>query len=81
MMGVNNEPGNQKRERMNNVEVTANDELLNVYLYDAFSTREMIAEKINDVFGFNTTVEIIDTVRISKEPNYDGGSDDEIKEF
>ena len=68
IMGVNNEPGNQKRERMNNVEVTANDELLNVYLYDAFSTREMIAEKISDVFGYDTTVEIIDTVRISEEP-------------
>ena len=70
IMGVNNEPGNQKRERMNNVEVTANDELLNVYLYDAFSTREMIAEKISDVFGFDTTVEIIDTVRISEDPEY-----------
>ena len=82
IMGVNNEPGNQKRERMNNVEVTANDELLNVYLYDAYSTREMIAEKISAVFGFNTTVEIIDTVRISEKPDYDdGGSDDEIKEF
>ncbi len=82
IMGVNNEPGNQKRERMNNIEVTANDELLNVYLYDAFSTREMIAEKINDVFGFDTTVELIDTVRISEEPGYDkGGNDDEIKEF
>ena len=82
IMGVNNEPGMQKRERMNNVEVTANDELLNVYLYDAYSTREMIAEKINDVFGFDTTVELIDTVRISEEPGYDkGGNDDEIKEF
>ena len=80
IMGVNNEPGNQKRERMNNVEVTANDELLNVYLYDAFSTREMIAEKISDVFGFDTTVEIIDTVRISEEPDYDDGGN-EHEEF
>ena len=79
IMGVNNEPGNQKRERMNNVEVTANDELLNVYLYDAFSTREMIAEKISDVFGYDTTVEIIDTVRISEEPEYDdGGNEHEV---
>ena len=67
LMGVNNEPGNQKRERMNNVEVTANDELLNVYLYDALSTREMIAEKISAVFGTDTTVEIIETVRISEQ--------------
>ena len=67
LMGVNNEPGNQKRERMNNVEVTANDELLNVYLYDALSTREMIAEKISAVFGTGTTVELIETVRISEQ--------------
>ena len=78
IMGVNNEPGNQKRERMNNIEVTANDELLNVYLYDAFSTREMIAEKINDVFGFDTTVEIIDTVRISEANEYEEGDDDDF---
>ena len=78
MMGVNNEPGNQKRERMNNIEVTANDELLNVYLYDAFSTREMIAEKINNVFGYDTTVEIIDTVRISEVEEYEGGDDDDF---
>lgn len=71
LMGVNNEPGMQKRERMNNIEVTANDELLNVYLYDAYSTREMIADKINDVFGSDTTVEIIDTVRISEQVEYD----------
>jgi hypothetical protein len=81
LMGVNNEPGMQKRERMNNIEVTANDELLNVYLYDAFSTREMIAEKINAVFGSDTTVEIIDTVRISEEPEYndDEGDGDEYE--
>lgn len=81
LMGVNNEPGMQKRERMNNIEVTANDELLNVYLYDAFSTREMIADKINDVFGSDTTVEIIDTVRISEEPEYndDEGDGDEYE--
>lgn len=78
IMGVNNEPGNQKRERMNNIEVTANDELLNVYLYDAYSTREMIAEKINDVFGFDTMVKIIDTVRISEDNGYEGGDDDEF---
>lgn len=76
LMGVNNEPGNQKRERMNNIEVTANDELLNVYLYDAFSTREMIADKINDVFGTDTTVEIIDTVRISEQVEYDEDGDE-----
>lgn len=76
MMGVNNEPGNQKRERMNNIEVTANDELLNVYLYDAFSTREMIADKINDVFGTNTSVEIIDTVRISEVAEFDEDGDE-----
>ena len=81
MMGVNNEPGNQKRERMNNIEVTANDELLNVYLYDAFSTREMIAEKISEVFGSDTTVEIIDTVRISEVETYEGGDDDENSGF
>lgn len=79
LMGVNNEPGMQKRERMNNIEVTANDELLNVYLYDAFSTREMIAEKINDVFGTNTSVEIIDTVRIS-DPEDNNEDDDEYNE-
>ena len=78
IMGVNNEPGNQKRERMNNIEVTANDELLNVYLYDAFSTREMIAEKISDVFGYDTTVEIIDTVRISEDKEYEEGDDDDF---
>jgi hypothetical protein len=79
LMGVNNEPGMQKRERMNNIEVTANDELLNVYLYDAYSTREMIAEKINDVFGTDTRVEIIDTVRISDpgDDNEDGDDYDE----
>ena len=76
MMGVNNEPGNQKRERMNNIEVTANDELLNVYLYDAFSTREMLAEKINDVFGSDATVEIIDTVRISEQVDFDEDGDE-----
>lgn len=81
LMGVNNEPGMQKRERMNNIEVTANDELLNVYLYDAYSTRGMIAEKINAVFGSDTTVEIIDTVRISEEPEYndDEGDGDEYE--
>ena len=78
IIGVNNEPGNQKRERMNNIEVTANDELLNVYLYDAFSTREMIAEKISDVFGYDTTVEIIDTVRISEDKEYEEGDDDDF---
>ena len=78
IMGVNNEPGNQKRERMNNIEVTANDELLNVYLYDAFSTREMMAEKISDVFGCDATVEIIETVRISEDEEYEGGDDDEF---
>ena len=52
---------------MNNIEVTANDELLNVYLYDALSTREMIAEKISAVFGTDTSVEIIETVRISEQ--------------
>lgn len=76
MMGVNNEPGNQKRERMNNIEVTANDELLNVYLYDAFSTREMIADKINDVFGTNTSVQIIDTIRISEVMEFDEDGDE-----
>ena len=79
LMGVNNEPGNQKRERMNNVEVTANDELLNVYLYDALSTREMIAEKISVVFGTDTTVDIIETVRISEQADtMEGDVDEEI---
>jgi hypothetical protein len=79
LMGVNNEPGNQKRERMNNIEVTANDELLNVYLYDALSTREMIAEKISAVFGTDTSVEIIETVRISEQAEpMDGDIDEEI---
>lgn len=79
LMGVNNEPGNQKRERMNNIEVTANDELLNVYLYDALSTREMIAEKISAVFGTDTTVDIIETVRISEQADtMEGDVDEEI---
>jgi len=64
---------------MNNVEVTANDELLNVYLYDALSTREMIADKISAVFGTGTTVELIDTVRISEQADtMDGDTNDEI---
>ena len=72
LMGVNNEPGMQKRERMNNVEVTANDELLNVYLYDALATREMICDKIKDVFGTDTSVTLIDSVRISEQDEYIG---------
>lgn len=79
LMGVNNEPGMQKRERMNNIEVTANDELLNVYLYDALATREMIAEKISEVFGTDTTVTLIDTVRISEQDEYIGADDMEEK--
>ena len=75
LMGVNNEPGMQKRERMNNVEVTANDELLNVYLYDALATREMICDKIKDVFGTDTSVTLIDSVRISEQAEYIGPDD------
>ena len=74
-MGVNNEPGMQKRERMNNVEVTANDELLNVYLYDALATREMVCDKIKDVFGTDTSVTLIDSVRISEQDEYIGPDD------
>ena len=80
IMGVNNEPGNQKRERMNNVEVTANDELLNVYLYDALATREMICDKIKDVFGTDTSVTLIDSVRISEQDEYIGPDDMEVEE-
>ena len=75
LMGVNNEPGMQKRERMNNVEVTANDELLNVYLYDALATREMVCDKIKDVFGTDTSVTLIDSVRISEQDEYIGPDD------
>ena len=80
LMGVNNEPGNQKRERMNNVEVTANDELLNVYLYDALATREMVCDKIKDVFGTDTSVTLIDSVRISEQDEYIGPDDMEVEE-
>ena len=75
LMGVNNEPGMQKRERMNNVEVTANDELLNVDLYDALGTREMVCDKIKDVFGTDTSVTLIDSVRISEQDEYIGPDD------
>ena len=80
LMGVNNEPGMQKRERMNNVEVTANDELLNVYLYDALATREMVCDKIKDVFGTDTSVTLIDSVRISEQDEYIGPDDMEVEE-
>jgi hypothetical protein len=80
LMGVNNEPGLQKRERMNNIEVTANDELLNVFLYDALATREMVCDKIKDVFGVNTTVTLIDSVRISEKDEYIGPDDMEDEE-
>lgn len=80
LMGVNNEPGNQKRERMNNIEVTANDELLNVYLYDALSTREMICDKIKDVFRTDTSVTLIDSVRISEQDEYIGPDDMGVEE-
>ena len=80
LMGVNNEPGNQKRERMNNVEVTANDELLNVYLYDALATREMVCDKIKDVFGTDTSVTLIDSVRISEQNEYIGPDDMGVEE-
>ena len=80
LMGVNNEPGMQKRERMNNVEVTANDELLNVYLYDALATREMVCDKIKDVFGTDTSVTLIDSVRISEQDEYIGPDDMGVEE-
>ena len=80
LMGVNNEPGLQKRERMNNVEVTANDELLNVYLYDALATREMVCDKIKDVFGTDTSVTLIDSVRISEQDEYIGPDDMGVEE-
>ena len=80
LMGVNNEPGMQKRERMNNVEVTANDELLNVYLYDALATREMVCDKIKDVFGMDTSVTLIDSVRISEQDEYIGPDDMGVEE-
>ena len=80
LMGVNNEPGIQKRERMNNVEVTSNDELLNVYLYDALATREMICDKIMDVFGMDTSVTLIDSVRISEQDEYIGPDDMGVEE-
>ena len=80
LMGVNNEPGMQKRERMNNVEVTANDELLNVYLYDALGTREMVCDKIKDVFGTDTSVTLIDSVRISEQDEYIGADDMGVEE-
>lgn len=79
LMGVNNEPGMQKRERMNDIEVTANDELLNVYLYDALATREMVCDKIKDVFGTDTSVTLIDTVRISERDEYIGPDDMEVE--
>ena len=80
LMGVNNEPGMQKRERMNNIEVTANDELLNVYLYDALATREMVCDKIKDVFGVDTSVTLIDSVRISEQNEYIGPDDMGVEE-
>lgn len=56
LLGVDNMPAIQKRERMNNLEVSSNEELLNVYLEDALGAREEACKVINDVFGLDVSV-------------------------
>jgi hypothetical protein len=77
MLGVNNEPAMQKRERMNDSEVESNDELLNVYLRDAMTSRLNACKKIKKVFGVDTTVKLIDNMRISEQNDEDEGADDD----
>lgn len=82
ILGVNNEPAMQKRERMNNIEVESNDELLNVYLRDALNVRKKACDRINSLFGLTATVDTIENVRISQSDEVDevdeeGDIDDE----
>lgn len=56
LLGVDNMPAIQKRERMNDLEVSSNEELLNVYLEDALGAREEACKVINDVFGLDVSV-------------------------
>lgn len=58
MLGVDNTPAMQKRERMNNIEVESNEELLNVYLEDALGSRLQACEDIKKVFGLDVTVKV-----------------------
>ncbi len=82
MLGVNNAPADQKRERMNIPEVESNSQLLNAYMEDALGAREMACEAINEVFGLTVSVH-----RIEDEPEafydedeYDDEDDGEDEE-
>ncbi len=56
LLGVDNMPAIQKRERMNDMEVSSNEELLNVYLEDALGARKEACKVINDTFGLDVSV-------------------------
>ena len=83
MLGINNMPAMQKRERMNNVEVKSNEHLLNVYLDDALRAREKACEDMNELFGCNATVYVLskDDVDDIDEDIYDESDDDENREI
>lgn len=82
LLGVDNMPAIQKRERMNDLEVSSNEELLNTYLEDALGAREEACEIINDVFGLDVSVEAIKGRGVKeKEESFKDDDDDEIEEF
>ncbi len=70
LLGVDNMPAIQKRERMNDMEVSSNEELLNVYLEDALGAREEACEVINDVFNLDVSVRPIASL-VDKEDGED----------
>lgn len=81
LLGVDNMPAIQKRERMNDMEVSSNEELLNVYLEDALGAREEACEVINDVFNLDVTVRAIKGRSGEVEEKNVEDEDDEIGEF
>ena len=81
LLGVDNMPAIQKRERMNDMEVSSNEELLNVYLEDALGARKEACKVINDVFGLDVSVRPIASLVDKEEDGEDEDGEDEYDEI